>query len=108
MYVQSLSAGLNSLHDDRSPDIIKCTVPAFLKLINVTTIADSEDRFNKLCHILGEKIIGGVWVYASQNQRIMEASMDVLPDLVHALGIGSARYLKVGVHDTIPLLPVCF
>lgn len=93
--MQSLIIGLNHLHDDLSPNLIRDTVPVLLKLIDLTTEPDTVDRFDKQCHILGDKIIGGVWVYASQNQAIIEASMDVLPALVSALGVGSVRFLKV-------------
>jgi len=34
-------------------------------------------------------------MYSSEDADVVEASVDVLPILVHALGIGATRYLKV-------------
>lgn len=70
-------------------------MPVSLKLITTTTTTGSADRVDKLCQLLGENIIGGVWVYAPRESAAIGASMDILGILVQALGIGSARYLKV-------------
>ena len=48
-----------------------------------------------LNELLGEKIVGGVWVFASREPEAIRATMDVLPDVVCALGVGVARFLKV-------------
>ncbi len=83
------------LHDRSTPDLIRETVPAIGTLINMTTDPDSEERFDRLCHLVGEGIIGGIWVYARHEESdVIEASTDVLPEVVHALGIGTARYLN--------------
>ena len=67
-----------------------------MKLINLTTTSDSEERFDRLSDVIGEGIIGGIWMYArSDEPETIEASMDILPEVVHALGIGTARYLNV-------------
>lgn len=34
-------------------------------------------------------------MYSSEDADVIEASVDVLPILVRALGIGATRYLKV-------------
>jgi len=83
------------LHDRSTPGLIRETVPAIVRLINMTTALDSEERFDRLCHLVGEGIIGGIWVYSRFDESsTIEASMDVLPEVVHALGIGTARYLN--------------
>ena len=70
-------------------------MPVTVRLIDLVTKPDSVERFDELCHLLGEDIIGGIWVYATHEQPTIEASMSVVPILVHALGIGTVRYLKV-------------
>jgi hypothetical protein len=59
------------------------------------TALGSSDRFDQLCTLVGEGIISGIWLYASENPDVILASLDALPPLVRALGIGNARYLKV-------------
>lgn len=72
----------------------------------LTTTLGSSDRFDQLCVFLGEGIIGGVWLYASENSEVILASLDALPSVVRALGIGNARYLKArAVPMTYSLLP---
>ncbi|KAI5124880.1 hypothetical protein M0805_007310 [Coniferiporia weirii] len=100
LLMTSLTKGLITLHDALSPNLIRTTVPVILTLVDMTTSPGSVERFEQLCIVLGENIIGGAWVYASREQQTMEATMDVLPQIVHALGIGSIRYLKA-------LIPQC-
>ena len=64
-------------------------------LIERTTKPGSEQRFTQLCALLGDGVIGSVWMYGSEDADAVEASVDVLPILVRALGIGATRYLKV-------------
>jgi len=91
----SLSTAMTFLHDRSTADLIRETVPAIGSLINMTTDPDSEERFDRLCYLVGEGIIGGIWVYARHEESdVIEASTDVLPEVVHALGIGTARYLN--------------
>ena len=82
-------------------------VPTTLALIRVSTAPGSEQRFNQLCGLLGDGIIGSVWLYASENEEAVLASVEVLPTVVRELGIGSARYLKVCPAGPLLLL-VCF
>lgn len=88
------------LHDDLTPDLIRSTVPVILRLSEMLTTPQSAERFDHLCQVVGESIIGGVWIYASNELSTVEASMDVLPLLIHALGVGTVRYLKA-------LIPQC-
>lgn len=82
------------LHDDLTPDLIRSTIPVIWRLSEMVAPPQSAERFDQLCQVIGESIIGGVWIYASNELPTVEASMDVLPLLVPALGIGTARYLK--------------
>jgi len=76
-------------------------------LIERTTQPGSEQRFNQLCALLGDGVIGSVWMYSSEDADAVEASVDVLPILVRALGIGATRYLKALILQLMhPLHPV--
>jgi hypothetical protein len=66
-----------------------------VELIQHTTIEGSEARFTRLCELLGDGIIGSIWMYSYNEIDTIEASVVVLPALVDALGTGAARYLKV-------------
>jgi len=96
----SLKSTLTFLNNPKTPDIIQNSVPTLVTLIDVVTVASKnndkgKERFDKLCSILGDGIIGSVWMYASRDVSTIKASIDVLPLLVESLGIGSVRYLKV-------------
>jgi hypothetical protein len=56
-----------------------------------------KQRFDQLCSMLGDGIIGSIWMYASRDVATIKASIEVLPMLVEALDIGSVRYLKVSL-----------
>jgi len=55
----------------------------------------SSERFSQLCALLGEGIIAGIWLYGSEKPDVILASLNALPSVIRALGIASARYLKV-------------
>ncbi|THH12369.1 hypothetical protein EW145_g12 [Phellinidium pouzarii] len=100
LLMTSLARVLTVLYDALTPRLIRSTVPVTLNLIDMITAPESAERFDQLCILLGESIIGGVWVYATHDEKTLEATMDVLPLILHALGIGSVRYLKA-------LIPQC-
>jgi Tti2 family len=79
-----------------TPQLLIAAVPCYQDLIYLTTPEGSEQRFEKLCELMTSAIIGGAWSYGGNQLVTMEASMQVLPPLIHALGIGTARFLKVG------------
>lgn len=87
------------LHDPLTPELIRTTVPVILKLCNVMIVRGSQEEFDQLCHLLGENIIGSIWVYSGQEPETMMASMDILSPVVRALGIGTARYLIVSEYS---------
>lgn len=70
-------------------------VPTCISLIEQTTEEKSSKRFEQLCALLGEGIIGTVWLHGMRDAEVVQASVEVLPALFSALGIGCARYLKV-------------
>lgn len=66
-----------------------------ISLITLTTVPGSAQRFEKLCSILGDGIIGSIWLYGSRDLETIEATLEVLPQLIGALGIATTRFLKV-------------
>jgi len=76
-------------------------------LIERTTQPGSEQRFTQLCALLGDGVIGSVWMYSSEDADAVEASVDVLPILVRALGIGATRRCQALIPQLMhPLHPV--
>jgi hypothetical protein len=56
--------------------------------------------------LLGDGVIGNVWIYAPTEPESVEATLQVLPAVIEMLGIGCARYLKALIPQlTHPLLP---
>jgi len=92
---QSLRTTLTNLHNPTTPSLIRAAVPTLLTLIQHTTKPGSTERFNQLCVLLGESIIGSVWLYAANDKDTIEASVEVLPGVVSMLRVGCVRYLKV-------------
>ena len=83
------------LRNPETSDLIRASVLAALALVERSTAPGSAERFDRLCAILGDSIIGSVWVHAVGDPDALSASVDVLPDIIRALDIGAARYLKV-------------
>ncbi|OBZ71884.1 hypothetical protein A0H81_08168 [Grifola frondosa] len=90
----SLKTSMTFLQNPETPSLIRAAVSTSISLIHKTTTRESAARFDQLCSILGDGIIGSIWVYATRNPDALEASLDVLPEIVDALGIGTVRYLK--------------
>jgi hypothetical protein len=93
-HIQSLNRALTFLHSPHTPAILRTAIPSATNLIVHTTEPGSEQRFTQLCALLGDGVIGSVWMYSSEDADAVEASIEVLPILVRALGIGVTRYLK--------------
>ena len=70
-------------------------IPTCISLVELTTQARPLQRFDQLCALLGDGIIGTVWIHGMREEAVVLASVDILPPLIKALGIGCARYLKV-------------
>ncbi|KAG6853227.1 hypothetical protein C0991_005894 [Blastosporella zonata] len=95
----SLNGCLSHLNDAETPQLIEAAVDASLTLTLLTTSIGSSDQFDQLCVLLGEGVIRGIWVYASDNPNVVLASLKALPPLLRALKIGNARFLKVSPYD---------
>ncbi|KAI0276156.1 hypothetical protein BGY98DRAFT_1090357 [Russula aff. rugulosa BPL654] len=107
LILASLNRALTFLHSPHTPDILRAAIPAVTDLIERTTQPGSEQRFTQLCALLGDGVIGSVWMYSSEDPDAVEASVDALPILVRALGIGATRYLKALIPQLMhPLHPV--
>ncbi|GBE79126.1 hypothetical protein SCP_0203230 [Sparassis crispa] len=103
----SLKTCLTFLQNPETPDLIRSAVRTALQLVLLTTSPDTMQRFNQLCEILGNGIIGSVWMYATLNPDALEASLEVLPEVVRTLDIGTVRYLSAIIPQLVfPLLPV--
>ncbi|KAI0334924.1 hypothetical protein GY45DRAFT_1065421 [Cubamyces sp. BRFM 1775] len=102
----SLKTCFNFLHERETPDLIRASVSSHIQLINATTIVGSASRFDQLCSLLGESIIGNIWIYASREPEALQASVDCIPAIVESLGIGATRYLKALIPQLVfPLIP---
>ncbi|KAI3612996.1 trna-specific trna nucleotidyltransferase [Moniliophthora roreri] len=95
LILQSLNNCLGHFNHEHSPHLIRLAILASLKLILLTTSPGSATQFDQICMLLGEGVIGTIWLYSSAKHSVIEASIEVLPSLIRALGLGSSRYLKV-------------
>jgi len=119
--MQSLSGTFNQLRDPLTPSLIRAAVPTTLKLIDLisppsqaplppTSAFPSNDRtiikssartdpatrYERLSTLLGSCLIGTVFMYAYDDPETILAATDMLPPVLTHLGIGAARWLKVG------------
>ncbi|KIK54455.1 hypothetical protein GYMLUDRAFT_905811 [Collybiopsis luxurians FD-317 M1] len=105
----SLNTCLAQLDDPESPKLIQAAVSASLSLTLLTTSPGSATQFDQLCGLLGERIIGTIWLYSYDKGGVILASVDALPPVLSALGLGCTRYLKALVPQLVhPLLPAPF
>ncbi len=86
---------MGHLKDPESPELLRAAISATLSLILLTTEHGTAQRFDQLCALLGDGIIGTAWLYASDSFEVILATVEALPPLMKALDIGIARYLKV-------------
>ncbi|KAI0643666.1 hypothetical protein C8Q79DRAFT_914611 [Trametes meyenii] len=106
LLLTSLKICMTFLHNRETPDLIRATVPVYIRLTTATTKEGSVQRFDQLCSLLSDSIIGNVWIYASREPETIQASIDVIPDIIEALGVGTVRYLKALVPQLVfPLVP---
>lgn len=79
---------------------------ASLELTMKTTKPDSPERFQHLFALLGDSIIGGAWMYGYREALLIQATYEVLPMLLDALGVAFVRYLKAIIpqllHTLVP------
>lgn len=86
---------MTNLHNPITPALLRAAIRTFLALVDLCTPVGSQVRFEKLCALLGDCIIGNVWMYASRELETIQATLNSLPEIVDLLGIGCGRYLKV-------------
>jgi hypothetical protein len=104
--LQSLETSLLRYSDSISPLLFERAMRASLELVEKTTNAGSPERFQRLFSLLGESIIGGAWMYGYREINLIQATYEVLPLLLDAIGIACVRYLKALIpqllHTLIP------
>ncbi|KAJ7938279.1 hypothetical protein B0H13DRAFT_2572038 [Mycena leptocephala] len=92
--------------ESRDSRLLPAAISVSLTLIQLTTSVGSVERFDQLCGLLGDGIIGSIWPYASDRLPALLASIDALPPVLEILGVGCARYMKVLVAQLVhPLAP---
>ncbi|KAJ7895955.1 hypothetical protein B0H14DRAFT_2558408 [Mycena olivaceomarginata] len=107
LLIASLNRSLTQLQSPETPCLLPLAVSTSLTLIRLTTPAGSAARFDQLCALLGDGIVGSVWPYVSGDRLpALLASIDALPPVLELLGVGCARYMKVLVAQLVhPLAP---
>ncbi|KAF8630055.1 hypothetical protein AX15_003138 [Amanita polypyramis BW_CC] len=94
------------LQDEESPNLIRESITAHVELTVLTTRIGEQAYFDQLCGLLGEGVIGGVWFYGYEKENVILASVEALPRLITALGVGCIRFLKALITQLVdPLLP---
>ncbi|KAJ6567265.1 hypothetical protein DFH09DRAFT_1156514 [Mycena vulgaris] len=107
LLIASLSRSLTQLQSPETPLLLPAAISTSLSLIQLMTAVGSKERFEQLCGLLGDGIIGSIWPYASDRLEALLASIEALPAVVEILGVGCARYLKVLVAQLVhPLAPL--
>ncbi|KAJ7783393.1 hypothetical protein B0H14DRAFT_3893827 [Mycena olivaceomarginata] len=107
LLITSLNRSLTQLQSPETPRLLPLAVSTSLTLIRLTTPTGSAARFDQLCALLGDGIVGSVWPYVSGDRLpALVASIDALPPVLEMLGAGCARYMKVLVAQLVhPLAP---
>ncbi|KAJ6516312.1 hypothetical protein C8R45DRAFT_1087411 [Mycena sanguinolenta] len=106
LLMASLNRSLAQLQTPETPLLLPAAISTSLTIIQLMTSIGSAERFNQLCALLGDGIIGSIWPYASERLPALLASIDALPPILEILGVGCARYMKVLVAQLVhPLAP---
>ncbi|KAF5363567.1 hypothetical protein D9756_000959 [Leucocoprinus leucothites] len=90
----SLKAGLSHLTDPETPTLLRLIISTWLNLTLKVDEPHTSEFFDHLCTLVVNGIIEGIWIYSEQNLVAMEATLDALPDVLRALGIGTVSFLK--------------
>ncbi|KAF7330792.1 hypothetical protein MVEN_02418400 [Mycena venus] len=88
LFMASLNRSLTQLQAPETPRLLPAAISTSLTLIQLMTSAGSADRFNQLCALLGDGIVGSIWPYASDRLPALLASIDALPPVLEILGCG--------------------
>ncbi|KIL67237.1 hypothetical protein M378DRAFT_177394 [Amanita muscaria Koide BX008] len=103
----ALSTSFAHLQSEESPGLVREAIHAQVDLTLLTTRPSEKAYFDQLADVLmGQGIVGSVWFYGYDKENVILASVEALPRVVGALGIGTVRFLKVLITQlTDPLLP---
>lgn len=105
---KSLKGTLVFVHDPKTPELLSSSIPTIVELVDLLlparalSKAGGKQRFDRLCSVLGEGIIGSMWIHASRDVATVRATIDQVPLLVESLGVCAVRYLKVSVPRPSP------
>lgn len=100
---QSLKGTLVFLHNPQTPELLSASIPTIIELVDLLlptkalNKAGGKQRFDRLCSVLGEAIIGSIWIHASRDIATVRATIDQVPLLVGSLGVCAVRYLKASL-----------
>ncbi|KAL1741835.1 hypothetical protein HDZ31DRAFT_44564 [Schizophyllum fasciatum] len=97
----SLNKCLGVTEGPHAPAILRAASGVILALAALTTADGSRARFEQLCALLGEGIVGTTWTYAAREKDVMLASLEALPAIIDALGVGAARYLRACCYSVL-------
>jgi len=108
----SLKGTLVFLHNPQTPELLSTSIPTIVELVDfllparALSKAEGKQRFDRLCSVLGEDIIGSIWIHASRDVATVRATVDQVPLLVGTLGICAVRYLRPLILQLLnPLYP---
>ncbi|EKM59557.1 uncharacterized protein PHACADRAFT_181556 [Phanerochaete carnosa HHB-10118-sp] len=101
LLITSFKTALTFLRAPETPQLIRSVIFTWLKLTERSTSPATANRFEQLWALLGEGIIETVWLYGFNDADTIQASVEALPDVVRALGIGAARYLKALISQLV-------
>lgn len=105
---QSLKGALVFLHNPKTPELLSTSIPTIVEFVDLLlpdralSKAGGKQRFDRLCSVLGEAIIGSIWIHASRDVATIRATVDQVPLLMESLGICAVRFLKVGLLHPSP------
>ncbi|KIY45969.1 hypothetical protein FISHEDRAFT_48262 [Fistulina hepatica ATCC 64428] len=97
-------ASLSSIRE--SPQLLSSAIRASLTLTLLTTKEGTSERFDQLCTLVGDGIIGSIWTYSSTKHDVMTASLKALPPVTRALGIGNARFMRALIPQLVHPLTI--
>ncbi|KAF9268321.1 hypothetical protein L218DRAFT_608770 [Marasmius fiardii PR-910] len=107
---KALNNCLGHFDHEYSPNLVRSAIATSLSSILLTTTPGTRTRFDQLCALLGEGVIGTIWLYGHRKPAVLTASIEALPPLIRALNLGTARFLKALipqlVHSLCPSPPV--
>jgi hypothetical protein len=108
--LKSLKGMFVFLHNSKTPELLSSAIPMMVELVDLLlparalSKAAGEQRFDRLCSVLGEGVVGNIWIHASRDVATIRATIDQVPLLVESLGVCAVRYLKVNLLRRSPWL----